>query len=359
MPSMDALSESDIDSERGVADEPAVIFEVPPHVTDDDVLHALGDERVGEIDRLLQLRGIDALGAYLTFHQLAGQYGIYIPFEGVLLMAARSFWALDLPPQRKLELAFHAILRHELFHFEADCMVANWEMITGVEVYWSSRRHRNGNGYIEAEEALANAYMLRGFKHPTRLLSNAPGAYAALKKFCEKKQPAGYKDGPKYAKNRTEFLRECSRLSDMYHTTSSAAWHVPYELDKLIVYPDPVRIDWTRVPIIIEDRYGLFAELGITPSYFSIVNDIEETDNFLRAFRKLDRSIQKRWSDSKSALSRSTALKSLDFKQWKKDGPDYYSVRVGGNYRVHLRYDRDDSRWFAEAIGNHKTMGHK
>ena len=25
----------------------------------------------------------------------------------------------------KLKIAFHAILRHELFHFEADCMAAN------------------------------------------------------------------------------------------------------------------------------------------------------------------------------------------------------------------------------------------
>ncbi|OBF29772.1 hypothetical protein A5727_23165 [Mycobacterium sp. ACS4331] len=260
--------------------------------------------------------------------------------------------------ERKLELAFHAILRHELFHFEVDCMVANWELATGVEVYWQSRKYRNSNGYVELEEGLANAYMLRGFRHPTRLLSNASGAYAALRDFCTNRQPAGYNDGPEFAKSRDAYLEQCRRLSDDYHQASSATWKAPHALERLTFYPGPTRIDWTRCPITIYDPTGLLQELGIRPSYFQIVDDIEETEKFQRTVRRLDRSIQSRWESTKYQLARSTSLKSLDFKQWPKEGRDYYSVRVGRNFRAHLRRDREEARWLAEAIGNHKDMGH-
>jgi hypothetical protein len=125
-----------------------------------------------------------------------------------------------------------------------------------------------------------------------------------------------------------------------------------------MVYPSPTKIDWTRCPIMMYDRADIFRSLGIRPSYFGVVTGIEETDKFQHEFRKLDRSIQKRWYKSKLDLERSTSLKSLGFKQWDKIGPDWYSVRVGSNFRAHLRYERDGSRWFAEAIGDHKKMRH-
>ncbi|MDT5148278.1 MAG: hypothetical protein QOI01_11, partial [Mycobacterium sp.] len=81
-PGVDA--ELDDGSEEGPTDEPAVIFEVPPAVTDTDIRNALGEDRLHEIDQLLQLRGTDALGWYMTFHQKAVQHGVYIPLEGVL-----------------------------------------------------------------------------------------------------------------------------------------------------------------------------------------------------------------------------------------------------------------------------------
>jgi len=358
-PALDSPSSMpDDDAEGGTVDEPLVIFEVPPTVTDADLRNALGDERIGELQRLHQIRGVDALGWYLTFHQLHSQHGVHLTFEGVAWLAIQFFGSLNMPLARKLELAFHAILRHELFHFEADCMIANWELTNGVELYWSSRRYRNAKGYIELEEGLANAYMLRGFKHPTRLLANAPGAYAALRKFSLL-QGAGYEDGPTLVGSRTSYLSGCRDLSAMYREAAEhGTWPVPKAFDPVMVYPNPARIDWTRCPIMIYDQVGIFESLGIRPAYFQVVIDIEETDRFLRAFRSLDRSIQRRWEASKDGLSRSTALKSLDFKHWSKEGPDVYSVRVGGNFRAHLRYDRQQSRWFAEAIGDHKKMKH-
>jgi hypothetical protein len=353
----ESFSPQNDDDEGGAVDEPGIVFEVPPEITDAELREALGEKRIGELQQLHQVRGVDALGWYLTFHQLHSQHGIHIPLEGAAWLALNFLKTLELPLGRKLELAFHAILRHELVHFEADCMIANWELTAGVEVYWSSRKHRNTNGYIELEEALANAYMLRGFKHPTRLLKNAPGAYGALKEFCSR-QSVGYKDGPVYTESRTRYLSGCRELSRPYREAAQADWPVPSALDSVMVYPSPTKIDWTRCPIMIYDRADIFRGLGIRPSYFEMVTGIEETDKFRHEFRKLDRSIQKRWYTSKFALERSTSLKSLGFKQWDKIGPNWYSVRIGSNFRAHLRYERDGSRWFAEAIGDHKKMGH-
>lgn len=358
----DAARQSDDEGDYGSVDEPALTFEVPPLLTDADIRKVLGEDRLNEVDRLFQLRGSDAYGWYTTFHQKQVQYGIHIPFEGVLAFVVHAFANVDVPLDRKVELAFHAILRHELFHFNVDCMAANWELATGAAVYWRGKdRYREPLGYVQLEEALANAYMLRGFKNPTRSLSKSGGAYQALKRFCAR-QPAGYCDGPRYVRTRGNYFEsyfgQCFELSEMYQHESSSTWTSPESLDALIFYPDLIRIDWTRCPIIISDEYGLREALGIGISHFEMVDFIEETDSFAKSVGKLDRRLQNLWATRKQDLARSTALKSLDFKQWKPSGKDVYSVRLDGNFRAHLRYDRDTSKWFAEQVGDHKMMRH-
>ncbi|MET9202149.1 hypothetical protein [Gordonia sp. NPDC003585] len=341
-----------------VTDEPLVTFEVPPQVTDADLRYALGDERIRELQRLEQIRGIDALGWYVTFHQRSYQHGVHIPLDGVIHLARQAFSQLELPVERKLELAFHAIARHELFHFAADCMTANWELATGVAVRWPGQaKYRNTDGYDEYEEGLANAYMLRGFKHPSRVLANSGGAYSALKGYC-RRQPAGYRDGPDYARSRSAYLENCGRLSHDYHGASEAPWHAPGALDPLIFYPNIVRIDWTRCPIIIHDSGKLLEQLGIGISSFRAIASIVETAGFTKSLCKLDRRLQRQWQMRKDDLARSTDLRSLDFKRWKPGGKDCYSVRVDGNYRAHLRYNSSEFTWAAEQIGDHKRMGH-
>lgn len=109
-----------------------MIFEVPPKLSDADIRNTLGPE-YGRLERLQQIRGIDALGWYVTFHQRACQHGVHIPMEGVATLVLGALLGCDMPLERKFEVAFQAILRHELFHFEADCMAANWELATGTE----------------------------------------------------------------------------------------------------------------------------------------------------------------------------------------------------------------------------------
>lgn len=341
----------------GIAEVPSVIFEVPPAVTNSDIERVLGEDRIRELLGLQRIRGLDALGWYVTFHQRKVQHGIYIPLEGMLWLAVNGLGAVHLSVERRVELAFHAILRHELFHFEADCMAANWELATGVDVYWKARGHRNNAGYIELEEALANAYMLRGFKHPPRRLANSGGAYGMLRRYCEQ-QPEGYRDGPLHAASRRRYLEECRYLSGMFHEVSGASWEAPHAFDTLLLYPNPTLVDWTRCPIIVTDAHDLQRLLGIRVSHFSAVTAIEETAAFRKKLNKADTKIQRLWATRKEQLARSTSLSSLDFKQWKVGGPDCYSVRIDGNYRVHLRHERGSSRWFAIAIGDHRNMGH-
>ncbi len=354
---------ADTEASGTMADEPAVAFEIPPQVTEAAIRNALGSE-LTKIQQLSQLRALDAYGWYTTFHQKRFQYGVHIPIEGILAFTLHAFADLKLPLEHKAQLAFHAILRHELFHFNVDCMAANWEMATGGAGFWAAKeRHRNEHGYVPLEEGLANAYMLRGFKYPSRVLADSGGAYQALKQFCER-QPEGYKDAARYVKTRgryghiDSFFDACSELSVMYRHEGEPTRHLPEALDSLLFYPDLIRIDWARCPIIVLDEHGFLDALGINVAFFQSISDIEETVKFTRAFKKLDKSIQKGWKASVEKLALSTSLNSLGFQPWKPDGADFYSVNVGGNYRAHLRYDRGASKWFAEAIGNHKEMGH-
>ncbi len=353
----------DVDSSEASVDEPAVAFEIPPKLTESDIRDALGNE-LTKIQQLSKLQGLDAYGWYTTFHQKRFQHGVHLPIEGILAFAVHAFSDVKLPLERKVQLAHHAILRHELFHFNVDCMIANWEMAMGAAVFWNAKgQYRNQHGYVPLEEGLANAYMLRGFKYPSRALANSAGAYLALKRFC-KHQPVGYKCAERYVKTRGQhgridsFFDACCELSASYRAAASPIWRPPDELDPLLFYPDAVRVDWTRCPIIVLDERGLLDALGIDVAYFRTISDIEETAKFERALKKLDKSIQQRWRENKEKLAVSTSFSSLGFQPWKLDGTDYFSVRVGGNYRAHIRRDRSASKWFAEAIGNHKEMGH-
>ena len=90
------------------SDGPAVIFEIPPEVTDADIQHVLGQDAFTEMKRLHEIRGVDALGWYVTFHQRTAQHGVHIPLEGALLLAGRAFSQLPVSDERKVNLAFHA-----------------------------------------------------------------------------------------------------------------------------------------------------------------------------------------------------------------------------------------------------------
>jgi hypothetical protein len=337
-----------------LADQPTVIFEVPASLTDAEVKEVLGNG-TGDLERLAQVSGIDAYGWYVSFHQRARQHGIYIPFERLLAFALDIFAQAPMPLERKLEVAFHAILGHELFHFETDCMAANWELSNGRAVYWPGREepwHR------ELEEGLANAYLLRGFRYPEGALRGTVGCYRALSDFFAR-QPPGYRDGPRYAKSRAGYVSGCRDLSYVLQVGGSNHQEVdPDALDTLLFYPDPFRIDWRRCPILIHDKLGLLQTLGVDVSFFEAIACITESQPFLKALAKLGATYAAKWQRRKADLARSINLNGLGFQRWKPGGSDCYSVRLDGNFRVHLRRNATKDAWIAEQIGDHKSMGH-
>jgi hypothetical protein len=335
-------------------DQPTVIFEVPPSLTDAEVRNVLGKHDLGDIKRLAQVKGTEvaAYGWYMSFHQRARQYGIYIPAERVVAFALHVFGSLALSFELKLEIAFQAILRHELFHFEADCMAANWELCVGHAIYTSPKDP--ALGLRELEEGLANAYMLRGFRHREGILRIAGESYRALKAFC-KLQPDGYCDGPHYAKSRGSYLEGCRSLSFFFGSEHEVP---PGALDTAIFYPNPFRVDWRRCPILVHDELGLLRTLGIDLSLFDTITGIVESKEFLKALAKLGPRFEAMWARRKADLSRSVQLSFLGLQRWKAGGSDCYSVRLDGNYRVHLLRDPSRNAWIAAQVGDHKSMGH-
>jgi len=350
------LIPSDADEAAATSERPVVIFEVRPKVTDAEVFEALGEDS-GEVARQLPIKGTDALGWYVTFHQRAAQHGIYLPIEGVAELALGALGGLELTPERRLEIAFHSILRHELFHFEADCMAANWELATRAAVYWwAADEFRETPGYKDLEEALANAYMLRGLRHPSAVLRDSQGSYDAVKAFCAL-QPLGYRDGPRYAKSRRGYAEGCRALSANFaDATPDNIGLAVHALDTLMFYPDVFQVNWRRCPILVHDSLGVLEGLGIGIDFFERIERIVETPSFRRSLSKLH--VGAIWNRTKGKAARNLGLNSLGFQKWPAGGADCYSINVDSNFRAHLHHDRSTSLWTAVSIGDHKSMGH-
>jgi hypothetical protein len=221
-PTEDLLGKAPSDEENDETDndEASIIFEIPPELDDRQVREALSQHPGRDFERLVQLNGVDALGWYLPFHQQIAQHGIYISSAGALWLAKRCFGQKYSDDVRtdistKLHYAVHAILRHETFHFAAECMAANWELSTGAPCYLKANKElKSEAGYIEKEEALANAYMLRGFRWASSATRGAKATHSL--NAVTRASPRGYNLGVDYvASARYEY--GCRDLALDYH----------------------------------------------------------------------------------------------------------------------------------------------
>ena len=166
-------------------------------------------------------------------------------------------------------------------------MAANWELATRAVVYWWAARIRANPGYKDLEEALANAYMLRGLRHPSGVLRNSRGSYELLKAFCVL-QPPGYRDGPRYAKSLQDYAEGCRALSANFAeaTPDNIALSV-HALDTLMFYPNPFQIDWRRCPILVHDRLGILNTLAIGVDLFEAIGEIAESAAFSKSIAEI------------------------------------------------------------------------
>jgi hypothetical protein len=270
----DIISPNNLAEEPG-DDEPSIIFEIPPDFDERAVREMLGQVEGSEFERLIEVRGTDALAWYFPFHWRTAQHGIYISSKGAFWLAERYFRGKysENPGEnlsKKLRFAAHALLRHELFHFAAECMVANWELTTGAACYVRAKeklRSPPEYRYIDDEEALANAYMIRGFRWVSSATLGAR-ATPSLQRFCAA-QPHGYNRGNHYVPT-SRYERGCRELAFAYHDTMDLSWFAKREsFDSFSLYPNAARIDATRCPILMVDEEHMFARHGIVSKYFT------------------------------------------------------------------------------------------
>jgi hypothetical protein len=355
-------AEESIDEEPSKIDEPSIIFEIPPTLDDRTIRETLGRHRGSDFERLNEASGTDALAWYFPFHYRIAQHGIYISSKGALELALHCFRRKysDDPLEdlsKKLQYASHALLRHESFHFAAECMAANWELATGTACYIKAQEKlRSSAGYIEEEEALANAYMIRGFRWVNAVTLGSQ-ATPSLKAYCER-QPRGYNRGKHYVPT-SRYEAGCQKLAFAYHECMNVDWLAPRDsFDSLGLYPNASRIDWRRCPVILADEGQVFATLGIVARFIDSIMAISETDNFNVQLRRLGPDYKYKWDKTKIKLAQSTRIPSLDFKLWPPRGKGWFSVRVDRDVRAHLSNEGTNHQWRAEEIGRHDAMGH-
>jgi hypothetical protein len=270
-----------------------------------------------------------------------------------------AFAALDLEPMAKIQLAFRAILDHELFHFATDYAVGQTELAQS-HAWWvpCKQGKHDGDAPYPIEEQLANAYMLRRFRTGPRALQ-VRGRQEALRAFT-KQQPAGYRDADQI--KREDWPDKLARLVLVYGRRW-AADHDPRETlfsgayDWEAQFPIRPTVDWRYCPIHLVDdsqRFGV-PEGWLEP--FSRLERVVESVTFSKQLAQLSVALQDGWRRAKQKLM--TGITSgCDFKRWPRGGEDMWSCRVGDNFRAHLRHDRAGQSWQAVAIGSHKDMGH-
>jgi len=334
-------------------------FEIGPEV--EQAIAMLKGQAGEPIRRSVLLAGTDALAYYSSFHVLGAQWGIYIPVSGLIYVMAVVFDRLPLPIERKAALAFKLLQHHELFHFATDYAIGQAEL-AHQEPWWALAKpvHRMGNpAYLQLEEQLANAHMLRMARSRKPALT-AAGKRAALKEFC-RKQPPGYRDAVQVRPE--DWPARLADLAFAYgkHSVRGRAndllWDARQGFDWAAQFQVHPTIDWRHCPIHLVrdgDRFGIPPFLL---DLFSRLETIRESDKFLKQLARLGPAVQKAWKRVR-AMVQQALTPGLDFKPWPKAGPDIFSLRVNDRVRAHLQFDRARSLWEAFEIGGHKEMGH-
>jgi hypothetical protein len=336
------------------------IFEFGADIDDKQPL--LSGDKEQQIKKSIELKGMDALAAYLSFHVDRAQWGIYIPESSIEYMVNNCFPALPARLETKRHLAFHSLLSHELFHFATDYMVAQFEMIWRESIWIGMREQlkKRKPRYWEREEKLANAYMLRSLRMMGPDM-NVKGKLGAMRSFFAD-QPSGYREGGKVRS--WQWDEELKQLAHDYFFSSDSVFlgeadplRLEFPIDFSALYPLNPRIDWRYCTIhVLNDQGGSgLPKIYLNP--FTRIQNIVETDSFLRELRQLPKQIQKKWYKFKRLAS--TELSSNNRpKKWPPLGEDSYSVKIDDNYRAHLRVHSGGQKWTTIGIGNHAEMGH-
>ena len=332
--------------------QPEPVFEFGADV--DDKKPLLRGEEGQRVKQSIDVKGMDALAGYLSFHVKGAQWGIYIPTSGIAYMVQNVLGELSTSFEIKCRLAFNCLLSHELFHFATDYMVAQWEMVWH-EAAWvgmKERKEKSGLRYWEREEKLANAYMLRRLRGAVRA-TRTKGAMEAMRHFVSQ-QPSGYRDGGQVRDYQWE--EELKLLAnDYFFYENGHMFDFPIEFS--VFYPLIPRIDWRYCPIhLIHDEHRLEIP-KIYLDLFTCIEKLEETAAFVRRLNQLPEQTRRKWHKFKRQ-SYIAITPGMRPKKWKALGEDAWAFRIDDNYRAHLKFHPLEQKWTALEIGDHAEMGH-
>lgn len=187
------------------------VFCFPDGVDEEDVVRRLAGAQGDEFKRQALVRGVEAYGWYMTFHQKAVQTGIYLPIEGVAALAVHALSSTPIGWASKLSFSLQFILAHERFHYAADVGIAHIERILHEPMWWPIRESGAASSLLVLEEAVATAFGLRRLRYSRQFGSRQ--AYRDLVAFT-RTLPPGYRDGYKLVESRDEL--ECELFGPLH-----------------------------------------------------------------------------------------------------------------------------------------------
>lgn len=295
----------------------------------------------------IRARGFDALAFYKTRRLInhkpfPGKWGIFYLKQGLDSVA----WSiLEAYPgfSDPRNLAHKFLQAHEQLHFYADIQTLMFESTLNKHLYLPLRRALKGRRTHFVEEAIANkqAYDwakkqsigLQEFAYDFMKLQ--PNAYARFD------DPAAVLSGewianvidlkPPGCMPRLELAPWVESIPRNFMRRSLCPEYVIYP-HRLENWLDPA---WVPPPVT------------------QIVDDPKVVNILASKFHQ----IAIKWESTKKKLLENRTLRGLNFKQWPKEGPGVYSVRIDDNFRAHLR-NQGQGCWVAYLIGTHKEMGH-
>lgn len=298
--------------------------------------------------------GIDAIAWYVSFHFSSVNWGVYIPISSLAYLESTHLAGLDDSREQKWRMAFQVLLHHELFHFAADYMSAQWEVLLGLPC-WAELRQRKlaADRYLKNEEALANAFMLRKTKRQLNAAKNR-----AITDFVAQ-QPPGYRDASVILETGA-FENHLADLSKMYSSVGAISrdldiWSGAF--DHTALFPFVVDRGWAQCPVyMVRDDH----KLGLPPDAVRLVvriPEVVEMPKFRKALKRMSPKVKKAWKNKKKLIKVQVPA-APRFEQLKGNMKGIFSLYVTENHRAHLKFDNESNKWQAFEIGTHKEMDH-
>lgn len=353
-PGLKPDDEAEGDASGDVPNFAEPVFCFPDGVDEEDVVRKLAGAQGDEFKRQALVRGVDAYGWYMTFHQRAVQSGIYVPVEGVAALAVHALSSTPIEWASKLNFSLQFILAHERFHYAADVGIAHIERILGRPMWWPVRESGAAADLLILEEQIATAFGLRRIRYSRQL--GARQAYRDLVAFT-KTLPPGYRDGYKLVESRDE-------LEDKLFGLALFSWNVALDTDPpegvefQHLYPAFRQYELNRCPTHVLVDHARVELKDLPFNLIMSVQTLTESSAFVKRLQKLPATVRAKWSKTRRMLAQSVGGAGLDFKPWPPGGQGCFSVRVDRSVRAHLRFTPEKQAWIAESIGDHDAMGH-